>query len=76
VPSEDTADTLPGVCVNGGVCGDSGSKIAYGPYAADNGYLYGHGQHVVFDQFGNVDNMITSGLMRPLNTKVTKEENY
>jgi hypothetical protein len=71
-----TADTTEPLCVDGAICGTEGTKVAYGPYKATNGYLYGQGQHIVFDQFGNVDDMKTSGLMRPLNIKVTAEENY
>ena len=51
-----TSDTDPSLCVNKGTCESEGSNIAYGPYKATNGYLQGHGQHLVFDQFGNVDN--------------------
>jgi hypothetical protein len=71
-----SADTTPSLCVNKGTCAEEKSDVSYGPYKATNGYLRGHGQHIVFDQFGNVDNQQTTGYMRPLNVKVTKEQNY
>ena len=48
----DQADTAPALCVDKATCGDSGSKVAYGPYKADNGGITGNGHHLVFDHSG------------------------